>query len=146
VHEFTLNNLGEYVLTREYIKIKERGNIFSPGGIRRDYLPEHEEIVKKMEKDGYKLRYSGGFVPDINQILLKGGGLFMYPATTTAEHGKLRLPFELNPMAYLIEQAGGAATDGRRPILDLDCNDLDQRSPVYIGSRKEVELAAQFFS
>jgi len=146
VHEFTLNDLGEYVLTREFIQIREQGNIFSPGGIRRDYLPEHEKIVTKFEADGYKLRYSGGFVPDINQILLKGGGLFMYPATTTAKQGKLRLPFELNPMAYLVEQAGGAATDGRRPILDLDCNDLDQRSPVYIGSRKEVELAAQFFN
>lgn len=146
VHEFTLNNLGEYVLTREYIQIREQGKIFSPGGIRRDYLPEHEKIVTKFEEDGYKLRYSGGFVPDINQILLKGGGLFMYPATTTAQQGKLRLPFELNPMAYLVELAGGAATDGRRPILDLDCNDLDQRSPVYIGSRKEVELAAQFLN
>ena len=145
VHEFTLNNLGEYVLTQEYIQVKERGRIFSPGGIRRDYLPEHEEIVKKLEDDGYKLRYSGGFVPDINQILLKGGGLFMYPATTAAEHGKLRLPFELNPMAYLIELAGGAASDGRRPILELDCYDLDQRSPVYIGSREEVEMATQYF-
>ncbi len=145
VHEFTLNSLGEYVLTQEYIQVKERGNIFSPGGIRCDYLPEHEEIVKKLENDGYKLRYSGGFVPDINQILLKGGGLFMYPATTKAEHGKLRLPFELNPMAYLVGQAGGAASDGHRPILELDCVDLDQRSPVYIGSREEVEMATRYF-
>ncbi len=145
VHEFTLNNLGEFVLTREYIKVHEQGKIFSPGGIRRDYLPEHEKIVTRFEDDGYKLRYSGGFVPDINQILLKGGGLFMYPATVGAQHGKLRLPFELNPMAYLVELAGGAATDGQLPILDLDCHDLDQRSPVYIGSRKEVELAAQYF-
>ena len=146
VHEFTLNNLGEYVLTQEYIQVKERGKIFSPGGVRREYLPEHEKIVQRFENDGYKLRYSGGFVPDINQILLKGGGLFMYPATTTAKHGKLRLPFELNPMAYLIELAGGAASDGHCPILDLDCYDLDQRSPVYIGSREEVELAGQYFN
>ena len=145
VHEFTLNNLGEYVLTKEFIKVKESGMIYSPGGIRRDYLPEHEAVVKKLEDDGYKLRYSGGFVPDINQILLKGGGLFMYPATSTAPHGKLRLPFELNPMAYLIDLAGGAASDGHQPILELDCYDLDQRSPVYIGSREEVEMAIQYF-
>ncbi len=145
VHEFTLNNLGEFVLTREYIKVHDEGKIFSPGGIRRDYLPEHEKIVTRFEEEGYKLRYSGGFVPDINQILLKGGGLFMYPATTKAKQGKLRLPFELNPMAYLVEMAGGAATDGRHSILELDCHDLDQRSPVYIGSRREVELAAQYF-
>ena len=146
VHEFTLNSLGEYVLTREYITVKDKGKIFCPGGARCDYLPEHEKFVQQLEKDGYKLRYSGGFVPDINQILLKGGGLFMYPATTTAKNGKLRLPFELNPMAYLMEAAGGAATDGRRAILDLDCYDIDQRSPVYIGSRDEVELAAKFFA
>ena len=146
VHEFTLNSLGEYVLTREYLTVKGQGKIFSPGGVRRDYLPEHEKFVQRLERDGNKLRYSGGFVPDINQILLKGGGLFMYPGTTTAKHGKLRLPFELNPMAYLMEAAGGAATDGRRPILDLDCYDLDQRSPVYIGSRDEVELAAKYFA
>ena len=146
VHEFTLNNLGEYVLTREYITLQESGKIFCPGGVRRDYLPEHEKFVRKLEEDGYKLRYSGGFVPDFNQVLLKGGGLFMYPGTISAKQGKLRLPFELNPMAYLIEAAGGAATDGLRPILDLDCHDLDQRSPVYIGSRKEVESAAKYFA
>ncbi len=145
VHEFTLNSLGEYVLTREYITVREQGKIFSPGGMRCDYLPEHEKFVQRFEQDGYKLRYSGGFVPDINHILLKGGGLFMYPGTTAAKHGKLRLPFELNPMAYLMESAGGSATDGRRPILDLDCYDLDQRSPVYIGSRDEVGRAVKFF-
>ncbi|MBN2707045.1 MAG: fructose-1,6-bisphosphatase [Deltaproteobacteria bacterium] len=145
VHEFTLNSLGEYVLTREYISLKNRGTIFSPGGVRRDYLPEHENFIRHLENDGYKLRYSGGFVPDLNQILLKGGGIFMYPGTVSASQGKLRLPFELNPMAYLTELAGGVATDGRRPILDLECYDLDQRSPVYIGSRDEVELAKKFF-
>ncbi|MBN2705496.1 MAG: fructose-1,6-bisphosphatase [Deltaproteobacteria bacterium] len=144
VHEFTLNSLGEYVLTREFITLKDRGKIFSPGGLRQDYLPEHERFVRALEDDGYKLRYSGGFVPDINQILLKGGGVFMYPGTGAAPHGKLRLPFELNPMAYLMELAGGAASDGRQPILDLDCFDLDQRSPVYIGSREEVARAAAF--
>ncbi|HDS15604.1 MAG TPA: fructose-1,6-bisphosphatase [Proteobacteria bacterium] len=145
VHEFTLNSLGEYVLTREYVSLKNRGTIFSPGGVRRDYLPEHENFIRHLEDDGYKLRYSGGFVPDLNQILLKGGGIFMYPGTVSAAQGKLRLPFELNPMAYLTELAGGVATDGRRPILDLECYDFDQRSPVYIGSRDEVELAKKFF-
>ena len=146
VHEFTLNSLGEYVLTRENIRLRESGKIFSPGGLRADYLPEHEKLVCHLEASGYKLRYSGGFVPDINQILLKGGGLFMYPATSKAANGKLRLPFELNPMAYLMEAAGGAASNGRQPILQLRCQDLDQRSPVYIGSRKEVELAEKFLS
>jgi len=146
VHEFTLNSLGEFVLTRENIRIRESGKIYSPGGLRSDYLPEHEKLVQHLEKSGYKLRYSGGFVPDINQLLLKGGGLFMYPATRKAPAGKLRLPFELNPMAYLVTAAGGAASNGRQAILDLQCRDLDQRSPIYIGSRQEVELAEKFLN
>lgn len=70
----------------------------------------------------------------------------MYPGTAAAVHGKLRLPFELNPMAFLMEAAGGVASDGSRRILDLECRDLDQRSPVYIGSREEVALAEKFLS
>lgn len=79
-HEFVLNREGEYVLSEENIKLKEKGSIFSPGGLRRDRNPEHRQFVEKLESDGYKLRYSGGFVPDINQVLIKKGGLFTYPA------------------------------------------------------------------
>jgi fructose-1,6-bisphosphatase I len=70
----------------------------------------------------------------------------MYPATRKAPAGKLRLPFELKPMAYLVTAAGGAASNGRQAILDLQCRDLDQRSPIYIGSRQEVELAEKFLN
>ncbi|MBN2232536.1 MAG: fructose-1,6-bisphosphatase [Deltaproteobacteria bacterium] len=146
VFEFTLNSLGEYTLTRENIFMKEQGNLYSPGGLRSEYLPEHERYVASLEADGYKLRYSGGFVPDINQILLKGSGVFMYPATRKSPCGKLRLPFELNPMAYLVEQAGGGASTGTERILDVVPGDLDQRSPVYIGCRREVALAERILN
>ena len=93
---------------------------------------------------GTKLRYSGGFVPDINQVLLKRGGLFMYPHLTDAPAGKLRLLYELNPMAFLIEQAGGAASTGRQRILDIVPERLDMLAPIFIGTKEAVEMAEKF--
>ncbi len=145
-HEFVLNREGEYVLAQENIKLKEKGSIFSPGGLRRDWIPEHLKFIEQLEKDGYKLRYSGGFVPDINQVLIKKGGLFTYPALQKSPRGKLRLLFELQPMAFIMEQAGGLATDGKEDILSLKVENVNKCSPVYIGSPTEVRMAKQFLS
>jgi fructose-1,6-bisphosphatase I len=145
-HEFVLNREGEYVLSQDDIKLKEKGSIFSPGGLRHDWTPAHLKFIEQLEKDGYKLRYSGGFVPDINQVLIKKGGLFTYPALQKSPQGKLRLLFELQPMAYIMEQAGGQATDGREDILSLKVESFGQRSPIYIGSKTEVQMAQQFLS
>jgi fructose-1,6-bisphosphatase I len=145
-HEFVLNREGEYVMSEENIKLKEKGSIFSPGGLRRDWTPEHRQFVEKLENDGYKLRYSGGFVPDINQVLIKKGGLFTYPALKKSPEGKLRLLFELQPMAFITEQAGGMATDGQQDILAVKVKSINQLSPVYIGSSYEVQLAKQMLS
>ena len=145
-HEFVLNREGEYVLSEENIKLKEKGSIFSPGGLRRDWTPQHHKFVEKLESDGYKLRYSGGFVPDINQILIKKGGLFTYPALKKSPQGKLRLLFELQPMAFIMEQAGGLATDGNQDILSVKVETINQLSPIYIGSSYEVQLAKQMLS
>ncbi len=145
-HEFVLNREGEYVLSEEYIKLKEKGSIFSPGGLRRDWNPEHLKFVEKLESDGYKLRYSGGFVPDINQVLIKKGGLFSYPALKKSPKGKLRLLFELQPMAFIMEQAGGMATDGQQDILSVNVETINQLSPIYIGSSYEVQLAKQMLA
>ncbi len=145
-HEFVLNREGEYVLAQENIKLKEKGSIFSPGGLRRDWIPAHLKFIEQLEKEGYKLRYSGGFVPDINQVLIKKGGLFTYPALQKSPRGKLRLLFELQPMAFIMEQAGGLATDGKEDILSLKVENVDNCSPVYIGSPAEVRMAKQFLS
>jgi fructose-1,6-bisphosphatase I len=145
-HEFVLDREGEYVLSQENIMLKEKGSIFSPGGLRRDWTPEHLKFVERLEKDGYKLRYSGGFVPDINQILIKKGGVFTYPALKKSPQGKLRLLFELQPMAFIMEQAGGLATDGNQDILAIKVENVDQLSPVYIGSVTEVQMAKKFLS
>ncbi len=146
VFEFSLNSLGEYVLTQENITLKPSNKIYSPGGLKKDYTEKHAKFIEHLEENGYKLRYSGGFVPDINQILLKRGGLFTYPALKNAPNGKLRLLFELNPMAFIIENAGGMATDGKQRILDIKPEKLDQRCPIYIGSKEEVMLAEKFLS
>jgi fructose-1,6-bisphosphatase I len=145
-HEFVLNREGEYVLSEDHILLKERGDIYSLGGLRSEWTPGHLKFVEYLENEGYKLRYSGGFVPDFNQVLIKRGGIFTYPALRKSPKGKLRLLFELQPMAFIIEQAGGMATDGKQDILSLRVENLNQRCPVYIGSRFEVEKAKEFLA
>jgi fructose-1,6-bisphosphatase I len=143
-HEFVLNREGEYVLSQENIRLKEKGSIYSLGGLRKDWTAQHRQYVEYLEDQGYKLRYSGGFVPDINQVLIKNGGIFSYPALKNNPKGKLRLLFELQPMALIMEQAGGKATNGQEDILAIKAESLDQCCPVYIGSRYEVEKAKEY--
>jgi len=144
VHEFGMNNLMEYTLLQENITIEQKGNLYSPGGQRNKYTAGTEAFVTHLEERGVKLRYSGGFVPDINQVLLKGRGVFFYPHLKDLPNGKLRLLFELNPMAFLVEQAGGAASTGKQRILDLQPDDIHGRAPVFIGCKEDVELAEEF--
>jgi len=146
VHEFAMNALMEYTLVRENVTMSQVGGIYAPGGQRNLYSAGTEAFVQDLEARGAKLRYSGGFVPDINQILIKGKGVFMYPHLKNAANGKLRLIFELNPMAYLVEQAGGAASTGRGPILDLQPQSIDDRAPVFIGCKEDVARAVDFIA
>ena len=146
VHEFNMNSLMEYTLSRENISMVPQGVFTHPAGFGRNTLPATEKFVSYLETKGSKLRYSGGFVPDMNQILMKGKGIFMYPALKDAPKGKLRLLYELNPMAFLIEHAGGAASNGKMPILDVKPECLDHREPVYIGCFEDVQKAVEFLS
>ncbi len=142
VHEFGMNSLMEYTLNQENIRMNDGpAKVYSPGGQRSQYSLGTEKFTQYLENGGAKLRYSGGFVPDINQVLIKRSGLFMYPHLKNAPDGKLRLLYELNPMAYLIEQAGGAASDGRRRILDIRPESVEDRAPVFIGSKEAVAMA-----
>jgi fructose-1,6-bisphosphatase I len=86
------------------------------------------------------VRYVGSLVADFHRNLL-GGGLFAYPANTKTPKGKLRLLYEANPLAFIVEQAGGAATSGDTRILDIEPGDLHQRTPLYIGSKGDVDIA-----
>jgi len=146
VHEFVLDPTGNYVLATQDIRMAEKGSVYRPGGLKKQWSDEHRAFIDSLENESYKLRYSGGLVGDINQILLKGGGVFTYPAMDDNPESKLRLLFELQPMALIIEQAGGMATDGTRNILDIEPQDMDARSPIYIGSKYEVNLAKDFLN
>jgi fructose-1,6-bisphosphatase I len=138
VHEFVLDDRGEFVLQEEGVAIPE-GKIYAPGALRRDWLPAHRAFIEGLEADGYKLRYSGSFVADVHQIL-HSGGVFTYPAYAGGERGKLRLLFEAIPMGFMVSQAGGAASDGHQDLLSIKPETVSQRVPVYIGGKREIKL------
>ena len=93
------------------IVLKQKGNLKAPGSTQSAWAPHHKQMVDDIFNDGYRLRYSGGMVTDLHQILLKGGGLFSYPGTTDRHKGKLRQLFEVFPFALAYEKAGGGAID-----------------------------------
>jgi len=145
VHEFTLNDVGEFTLTKEDIKIAETTQHFAPGNLRAvNDSAVYKKLVEDWMNDKYTLRYSGGMVPDINHIFMKGEGIFTYPPYPPKyPDGKLRLLFECNPFAFLAEQAGGKASAGKMEVMDIEIEDLHQRTPIYIGSKQEVEKALE---
>jgi fructose-1,6-bisphosphatase I len=142
VHEFVLDDTGEFVLRHQNLRIPD-GKIYAPGALRKDYLPAHARWIAHLEQSGYKLRFSGCFVADVHQILHKGG-VFTYPGIKGKEKGKLRLLYEANPMGKLIHEAGGAVSNGKGDILDIQPESIDQVIPVYIGGKKEIALIEKF--
>jgi len=142
VHEFVLDETGEFVLRRRDLRIPD-GKIYAPGALRKDYLPAHARWIAHLEQSGYKLRFSGCFVADVHQILHKGG-VFTYPGIRGKEKGKLRLLYEANPLGMLISEAGGAVSDGKGNILDIQPEAINQLTPVYIGGKTEIALIEKF--
>jgi len=146
VHGFTLDPaIGEFVLTEEKIKIPERGRIYSVNeGNSINWYAETADFVGKLKAldpergTPYSSRYVGSLVADFDRNL-RNGGIFMYPADRKNKEGKLRLLYECMPLAFIVEQAGGRAIDGRRDILDLVPKDIHQRSGFIVGSRCDVE-------
>lgn len=141
VHEFQLNDVGEFLLKQENMTVRPDAKNFAPGNLRaaKDNA-KYRQLVEHWMTGEYTLRYSGGMVPDLNHIFCKGQGIFTYPPFPPKyPKGKLRLLFECNPFAFLMEQAGGAASAGDRAVLDVKIEDHHQRTPIYIGSAKEVE-------
>ncbi len=151
VDVFTFDpTIGEFLLTFEKIQIPQRGRIYSvnsgnaykwPQGVR-DYVAH----VLRPSADGihpYSLRYVGTMVADVHRTL-HYGGIFMYPADTSNPTGKLRLVYEVNPMAFIVEQAGGRATDGVSRVLDIVPTSLHQRVPCFMGSVDDVLEAERF--
>jgi fructose-1,6-bisphosphatase I len=144
VHDFVMDEKGEFHLTAEDIKIPD-GKIYAPGALRKDYLPAHSKFISSLENDGYKLRFSGSFVADMHQILHKGG-VFTYPGIKGKEKGKLRLLFEANPMGKIVSEAGGAISDGKTDILSIKPDVIDYITPLYAGGKKEIVLIEKYMS
>jgi len=119
--------------------------ILAPGGTQKEWYPFHKEMIDNLFKEGYRLRYSGGMVPDLHQILLKGGGLFAYPATNDKPKGKLRKLFEVFPFAYVYNKAGGLAVDGKNDLLDLDYDGYHDTTPCFFGSNYEITRVLQTY-
>lgn len=136
VHEFIEIGEGRFVLFNEDIRIPT-GTIMAPGGLRKCYLPYHEEFINRLEIEGFKIRYSGSFVADVHQILHKGG-VFTYPAMTTHPNGKLRLVFEGNPMGFIVTEAGGEISTGFVNVLDIEPTGVDHRVPIYVGDNEAI--------
>jgi fructose-1,6-bisphosphatase I len=151
VNGFTLNPaLGTYYLSHPNMTFPESGRIYSvnegnyihfPQGVK-DYI----KYCQKEEEDRpYTSRYIGSLVSDIHRNIIKGG-IYMYPKSSKANNGKLRLLYECNPMAFIAEQAGGAASDGKRRILDLKPTELHQRVPFFCGNKDMVNKVEEFIA
>lgn len=150
VHLFTLDpEIGAFVLTRENIRMPASAKMYSVNEAYKDTFPQayqaYLEWVKTPEAGKYSLRYIGSLVADFHRTLLKGG-VFLYPPTANQPDGKLRLMYEANPLAFVAEQAGGAAHDGTQRILEKQPTALHQRTPLIIGSKDEVERVLRFLS
>ena len=146
VNGFTLQpSIGEFFLSHPNMKIPEDGAIYSmnEGNLNscekgvQEYIAWCKENDKKTNRP-YSARYIGSLVADFHRNLIKGG-IYIYPGTTKNKSGKLRMQYECNPLAFIVEQAGGKATDGHRRIMEIVPTDLHQRSPLFIGSKNMVE-------
>jgi len=150
VNGFTLDpSIGEFCLSHPKIRIPKKGVFYSynHGNYTKftDSIRNYVDHCFKETINGtsYGYRYVGSMVADIHRNLLKGG-IFMYPKTSDAVNGKLRLVYECNPMAFIVEQAGGRATNGHQRIMEIEPKELHQRTPIFIGSEDMVLEAESF--
>lgn len=133
------------------LKLQNKGKINAPGGTQQHWSEKHRALIASLFSQGYRLRYSGGMVPDLHQILIKGGGLFSYPATNDAPKGKLRKLFEVFPFAFIYEKAGGealTATDngGTKRILELEVEHIHDTTACFLGSKEEIAQVKQTYN
>ncbi len=153
VNGFTLDPaIGEFCLSHSDLTIPENGKTYSvntgnfysfPEGVK-NYIKYCKELGRNTGSP-YSARYIGSMVADIHRNLITGG-IYIYPSLEDHPHGKLRLVYECNPLAFIVEQAGGMATDGERRILDIEPKELHQRTPIFIGSSEMVMKAQEFLN
>ncbi|RME79467.1 MAG: class 1 fructose-bisphosphatase [Chloroflexi bacterium] len=152
VNGFTLDpSIGEFLLSHPNIRLPDKPKYYSAN---QGYQSRWSEGVQRFTRwlrgeegatHSLSLRYIGSMIADVHRTLL-AGGIFYYPADTRAPNGKLRLIYEANPMSFIIEQAGGYASTGREPVLDVQPTALHQRTPLFVGNRELVEKAEEFIA
>jgi fructose-1,6-bisphosphatase I len=153
VHGFTYDpGIGVYFLSHPDMKFPEAGKMYSmnEGNVNKCSagVKQYVEYCKHIDpatKRPYTARYIGSLVADFHRNLIKGG-IYMYPATTDAPQGKLRLLYECNPLAFIAEQAGGKASDGKRSIMEIEPTSLHQRVPYFVGSKSMVDKLEDFIN
>ncbi|MDL2283839.1 class 1 fructose-bisphosphatase [Oxalobacter sp. OttesenSCG-928-P03] len=154
VNCFTLDReMGSWVLTQRHLRIPDETTEYAINSSNaRFWYPPVTRYIREMQegetgprKKNFNMRWVGSMVTDIHRILSRGG-IFMYPADTRnpSQAGRIRLLYEANPMAFIVEQAGGAATDGKTRLMDIQPETLHQRVPVFLGSKSEVELVTRY--
>ncbi len=151
VHGFTLDpSVGEFLLSHENIRIPPKGKIYSLNeGNSSNWDPGMQNYIRYLKEADpstgrpYSLRYIGTMVGDAHRTLLYGG-MFAYPGDRKNPQGKLRLCYECNPMAYIIEQAGGRSSDGTQSILKVKPHALHQHTPVFLGSEEDIKICEEF--
>ena len=152
VYGFTYDpSVGEFLLSHDDIRIPTHGTIYSvnEGNYHKwdrrmqQYIDWAKSDVPDENKKAYSLRYIGSMVADVHRTLLYGG-VFLYPADIKSHRGKLRLLYEANPMSFVVEQAGGLARDGEHRVLEIIPERLHQRTPLIVGSPKNVEEVERF--
>ena len=148
VHGFTLDQtVGEFLLSHPNITIPDKPKFYSVNqGYERYWTPEIQAYTDDLQTRNLSMRYIGSLVSDFHRNLL-GGGVFYYPADSrdpAKPHGKLRLLYEAAPLSFLAEHAGGAASDGTQPILDIQPEVLHQRTPLFVGNTELVRLAEDY--
>lgn len=151
VNGFTLDpSIGEFCLSHPNMRIPDSGVIYSinegnyvkfPQGVK-DFI-KYCQVEDKATNRPYVSRYIGSMVADIHRNLIKGG-VFLYPTSSSHPNGKIRLMYECNPLAFIVEQAGGKASDGKNRILDIQPTELHQRSPIFIGNTDLVDKVEEF--
>ncbi|CAD7286451.1 class 1 fructose-bisphosphatase [Campylobacter suis] len=142
---YRLNRSGEFAFIKE-LSLKEKGKLNATGATQSGWSKTHQEFVRELFMQGYRLRYSGAMVADLHQILLKGGGLFSYPDTTDHPNGKLRVLFEVLPFAFIYENAGGATSNGKnKTLFDIQIQKTHQSTPCFFGSKFELNLLHEFY-
>jgi fructose-1,6-bisphosphatase I len=130
----------EFVYVKD-LALDDRGRINATGGTQKYWSDNHKKSIEKIFNLGHRLRYSGGMVPDLHQVLLKKGGLFSYPSTSDAKDGKLRMIFEVFPFAYIFKKAGGFAINhNKQDLLSMTPENIHDTTPCYFGSKIEIDI------